>query len=121
METENGAKCFEKTEPRPGISGAGQIIFMGKSGSGFQCLNQLVADLVHIAHDTVIGHAENGGLGIGVDGKNQTGVLHAGGMVDGAGHAKAQEQLGFDHYAGLTDHLLEGQDAAVKHGTGAGG
>src|ERR1700742_1310721 len=70
---------------------------------GFDRLGQLGDDLVQIADHTEIRELEDRGVRILVDRQDVLRVLHTDLVLDGAGNAGRQIQLGRDRLAGLTD------------------
>ena len=76
-------------------------------------------NFVQVSNDTVVSYAKDRCFGIGVNCNNHTCVLHTCGVVDCTGSAEGNQQLGLNNNAGLTDHLLEGQNATVEDGAGA--
>src|SRR5574341_1040136 len=53
-------------------------------------------DFHHIAHDAVRGHAEDGGVRVLVDSDDHVRRLHAGKVLNGAGDARGDVELGAD-------------------------
>ena len=70
---------------------------------------------MHIADDAVGGNAEDGRIGVLVDRDDDVGRLHAGQVLDGAGDAARDVELGADGLAGLADLVRVG-DPAFVHG-----
>ena len=62
---------------------------------------------------------ENGCLRVFVDGHDDFRVLHAGQMLDGAGNADGDVELGGDNFARLADLHVVGHVAGVDGGTGS--
>ena len=56
-----------------------------------------------VPDDSVIGYAENGGVGVFVDRDNDAGLAHASQMLDGAADAAGDVELRRDGFAGLPD------------------
>src|SRR5436305_8688332 len=67
---------------------------------------QLGHDLEEIAHDAVIGHLEDRSFLVLVDGHDGLAVLHAGEMLDRAGDADGDIEVGRHHLAGLADLVV---------------
>src|SRR5690606_4286016 len=74
-----------------------------------------------IAHDTVIGHFEKGRLGILIDDDDGFGSTHTRQMLDSAGDADGDVQVGANGYARLTHVLRVGAPSGIRHRFGAGG
>src|SRR5882672_8250712 len=68
-----------------------------------QRLGQFGNRLIQIRHQAVIGDLEDRRVLILVDGDDYLGILHAGEMLDRAGDADRDIQLGRHHLAGLAD------------------
>src|SRR5215212_4148146 len=64
---------------------------------------QLRNDLEQIPDDAVVGHLENRRFLVLVDRHDRLAVLHSGEMLDRAGNANGDVEVGGDHLAGLTD------------------
>ena len=71
-----------------------------------------------VADDAVVGDFEDGGFGVAVDGDDGLALVHAGEMLDGAGDADGDVELGLDGLAGLADLLGVGAPAGVDDGAG---
>jgi hypothetical protein len=84
----------------------GLLHFLGQSGK----------DGEEIAHDAEIGDAEDGSLGIFVDGDDVLRGGHAGEMLDGAGDARCNVEIRTDNPTGLTDLMLMIDPAGVDSG-----
>src|SRR5580698_1478221 len=59
--------------------------------------------LVEIRHQSIVGDLEDGGFLILVDRDDDFRILHAGEMLDGAGNADRDIEVGRHDFAGLTD------------------
>ena len=66
-------------------------------------LLQLRQDGEEVADEAVIGDLEDRRLLVLVDGDDDLGILHAGKMLDGAGNADRDIEIGRHHLAGLAD------------------
>ena len=75
-------------------------------------------DFEQVAADAVVGSFEDGGGLILVDRDDALGILHAGQVLDRAGNAEGNIDLGTDGLAGLSD--LAGDLAPARVDTGAG-
>ena len=71
-----------------------------------------------VADDAVVGDLEDGGFGVAVDGDDGFALVHAGEMLDGAGDADGDVELGLDGLAGLADLFGVGAPAGVDDGAG---
>ena len=78
-------------------------------------------DVEGIAHDAVVRRLEEGGLGVLVDDHDDLGSVDAGEVLDGAGDADGDVQVGPDGDAGLSDVFVVGAPTDVRHWAGAGG
>src|SRR6478736_3671483 len=67
---------------------------------------QLRNDLEQISDDAVVGHLENRRFLVLVDRHDRLAVLHSGEMLDGAGNADGDVEVGGDHLAGLSDLVV---------------
>src|SRR5262245_38081953 len=67
---------------------------------------QLRHDLEEVAHYTVVGHLEDRRFLVLVDRHDGLAVLHAGKMLDGAGDADRNVEVGRHHLAGLADLVI---------------
>ncbi len=77
-------------------------------------------NLVEVTHDAEVGHLEDGGELVLVDGDDEFALLHAGEVLDGTADAAGHVEGGTHGLAGLA-HLTAGiHDAGVDHGAGAG-
>src|SRR5215472_3521573 len=72
--------------------------------------------LVEIRDQAVVGHLEDRRVLVFVDRHDDLGVLHAGEMLDGAGDADGNVELGRHHLAGLADLPVVGRIAGVDCG-----
>ena len=82
-------------------------------------LDQLGHDLEQIAHDAVVGNTEDGCALILVDSDDALGVLHTSGVLDSAGDAQSNIDLGMHGLAGLTNLMVSGHPACIGDGTGS--
>src|SRR5579863_8391537 len=64
---------------------------------------QLRQGLIQIRHQSVIGDLEDGGFLILVDRDDDFRILHAGEMLDSAGNADRDIEVGRHHFSGLPD------------------
>ena len=71
-----------------------------------------------VADDAVVGDFEDGGFGVAVDGDDGLALIHAGEVLDGAGDADGNVELGLNGLAGLADLLGVGAPAGVDDGAG---
>ena len=71
-----------------------------------------------VADDAVVGDLEDGGFGVAVDGDDGLALVHAGEMLDCAGDADGDVELGLDGLAGLADLFGVGAPAGVDDGAG---
>ncbi len=69
-----------------------------------------------IADQAVVGDLEDRRFLVLVDGDDDLGVLHAGQMLDGAGDADGDVELGRHHLAGLADLLVVRRVAGIDRG-----
>src|SRR5688572_23500891 len=83
-------------------------------------LGELGDDLVEVAHHAEVGELEDRGVRVLVDRHDVLGGLHADLVLDGAGDAGRQVELGRDRLAGLADLGGVRVPAGVHHGTGGG-
>src|SRR5690349_7408390 len=79
----------------------------------FHRSGQLGHDLEEISHDAVVGHLEDRGFLVLVDGHDGLAVLHAGEMLDRAGDADGDIEVGRHHLAGLADLVVVGYVARI--------
>src|SRR6478609_5228660 len=70
------------------------------------CGRQLGHDLEQVTHDAVVGNLEDRRFLVLVDRHDGLAVLHAGEMLDGAGDADGDVEVGRDHLAGLADLVV---------------
>ena len=77
---------------------------------------QLRHDLEQVADQAVIGDLEDRRLLVLVDGDDDLAVLHAGQVLDGAGDADGDVELGRHDLAGLADLVVVGHEAGVDRG-----
>src|SRR4029434_11024532 len=78
--------------------------------------SQLGHDLEQIAHDAVVGNLEDRRFLVLVDRNDGLAVLHAGEMLDRAGDADGDVEVGRHHLAGLADLVVVGHVACVDGG-----
>src|ERR1700754_1104393 len=78
-------------------------------------------DLEEIAHDAVVGNLEDRRFLVLVDRHDRLAVLHAGEMLDRAGDADGDVEVGRHHLAGLADLVVVGHVAGVDGGAAGGG
>ena len=71
-----------------------------------------------VADDAVVGDFEDGGFGISVDGDDGFALVHAGEVLDRAGDADSDVELGLHRLAGLADLLGVGSPACIDDGAG---
>ncbi len=71
-----------------------------------------------VADDAVVGDFEDGGFGVAVDGDDGLTFVHTGEVLDGAGDADGDVELGLDGLTGLADLLGVGAPASVDDGAG---
>ena len=87
--------------------------------SSLDGLDQHGGDLEQVAADAVVGDLEDrSGLAL-VHRDDALGILHTGLVLDGAGDAQSNIDLGVNGLAGLTDLMVGGQPARVDGSTGA--
>src|SRR5580692_9434908 len=82
-----------------------KMVTMGRR-SGFGCLHRLSErgdDFEEIGGDAVVGHFKDGRVGVFVDGYDTLRALHADKMLDGAGDADGEIELGRDRLAAAAD------------------
>src|SRR5436309_3535627 len=86
-------------------------------------LGELRDDLVQVADDPEVGELEDRGVGVLVDRHDVLRGLHADLVLDGAGDAGRQVELGRDRLAGLADlagvRVPAGVDHRARRGDGA--
>src|SRR5258708_17435334 len=80
------------------------------------CGGQLRHDLEQISHDAVVGHLEDRRFLVLVDRHDGLAVLHAGEMLDRAGDANGNVEVGRHDLAGLADLVVVGHVACVDGG-----
>ena len=76
-------------------------------------------DFEQVAADAVVGSFEDGGGLILVDRDDALGILHAGQVLDRAGNAEGNIDLGTDGLAGLSDLMVGREPAGIHSGTAA--
>ena len=81
--------------------------------------DRLGNDLEQIADDTVVSHLEDGGGVVLVHGDDALGVLHTSSVLDSAGNAQSNIDLGVHGLAGLTNLMVSGHPACIGNGTGS--
>ena len=69
-------------------------------------------------HDAVVSHLEDGSGLVLVHGDDALGILHTGLVLDGAGDAQSDIDLGMHGLTGLADLVVSGDPAGVHAGTG---
>src|SRR5258707_15280616 len=83
-------------------------------------LGQLGVELRHqleeVADEAVIGDLEDRRLLVLVYGDDDLGILHPGEMLDGAGNADRDIEIGGDDLAGLADLVVVGHEAGIDGG-----
>src|SRR6185295_19809340 len=72
--------------------------------------------LKQVCHQSVVGDLENRRLAVLVDGDDHLAVLHAGEMLDGAGDADGNVELGRHDLAGLADLVVVRHEAGIDRG-----
>ncbi|EAU69294.1 hypothetical protein STIAU_7966 [Stigmatella aurantiaca DW4/3-1] len=78
-------------------------------------LAQLGQHLEEVRHEAVIGHLEDGGLGVLVDGHDGLRALHARQVLDGTADARGDVELRGHDLARLADLQVVGHPARVTH------
>ena len=73
---------------------------------------------MHVADDAEVGDAEDGGVGVLVDGHDDAGVLHSHEVLRGAGDAAGDVHVGLDDLAGLAHLVGVGHPTGVDDGPG---
>src|SRR5438034_176572 len=81
-------------------------------GSANRC-DEFWDDLMQIAHQAISRNLEDRRVGVFVDRDDNPGILYARQMLDRAGDAKRDVQLGRDDLAGLSDLIIVGGHACV--------
>src|ERR1051326_1175479 len=81
-----------------------------------ELLGELGKRLEQVGDQAVIRNLEDRGLFVLVDGDDHLGVLHAGEVLDGAGDADRDVELGRHHLAGLPNLPIVGSIAGVDRG-----
>lgn len=80
-------------------------------------LGQHGDDLVEVADDAQVSHAEDGGELVLVDGDDEVALLHTGEVLDGTADAASHVQVRTDGLTRLAHLYLVGHHAVVNHGT----
>ena len=93
-------------------------VLLGSLGS-LDGLDQLGNDLEQVTHDTVISHLEDGSGIVLVHSDDALGVLHTSLVLDSAGDAQSDVNLGVNGLTGLA-HLVVSSDPAGIHAGAAG-
>src|SRR3954452_18496517 len=83
--------------------------------SGLHGLGELGDDLVEVSDHAEVGELEDRGVGVLVDGDDVLGALHADLVLDRAGDARGEVELGRDGLARLADLGGVGVPARVDH------
>src|ERR1700754_752313 len=78
--------------------------------------SQLGHDLEEITHDAVVGNLEDRGFLVLVDRNDGLAVLHAGEVLDRAGNADGDVEIGGHDLAGLADLVVVGHVARIDRG-----
>src|SRR5882724_9515082 len=94
-------------------------LIMTRYSALFLCdrCGQFGHDLEQIPHDAVIGHLEDRSFLVLVDRHNGLRILHAGKMLDRAGDADGDIEVGRHHLAGLADLVVVRHVAGIDRGT----
>src|SRR5262245_1004791 len=107
------------TKPRKSSQNASVwITAFERARGGGSCLDGLDDrrnDLEEIADDAVVGHFEDGRVGILVDRDDGAGALHADEVLDRAGDAEREIKLGRDGLPRAADLTLHRQPAGVAY------
>src|SRR3989304_6106342 len=82
--------------------------------SFFEFLDQFRDHLEQIAHDAVIGHLEDRRFLVLVDGDDHPAVLHPGQVLDGAGDADRDVELGGHDLSGMPYLTVVRHEARVR-------
>mmetsp|Transcript_26413 Transcript_26413/g.53064 ORF Transcript_26413/g.53064 Transcript_26413/m.53064 type:complete len:355 (-) Transcript_26413:70-1134(-) len=80
-----------------------ESLLKGSPTTALELLFELRARVEEIRDQPIVGHLEDGRLGVLVDGDNCLGVLHAGKVLDGARDANSNVEIGSDHLARLAN------------------
>ena len=75
---------------------------------------------MEVADDAEVGHLEDGGELVFVDGDDEFALLHTGEVLDGTADAASHVEGGTDGLTRLTDLTAGIHDAGVDHSTAAG-
>ena len=86
----------------------------------FERLDEMRQDHLHIAHDPQIRDIKDRGRRVFVDGDNQAGSLHAGGVLEGPGNAAGEIERRAHRFAGLADLTGRIGPSGFNTGPGAG-
>src|SRR5262245_56400927 len=96
------------------------MVISSKSTLRIACLLELDIEFrkdgKKIAYEAVVGDLEDRRVGILVDGDDHLGIFHAGEMLDGAGNADGDIELGRHHLPGLTDLVVVRHVAGIDGG-----
>ena len=74
--------------------------------------------LEQITGDAIVGNLEDGRGLVFVDGDDALGILHTGLVLDGAGDAQGDIDLGVDGFTGLAHLVIGTQPTGVDNGAG---
>ena len=97
-----------------GVVHVGRDHRLWRSGLGpANRFDKLRDDVMQVTHQAVSRHLKNRGVGIFVDRDDDPRILDARQMLDRAGDAKRDVQLGRDDLAGLSDLIIVGGHACV--------
>src|SRR5207342_3485671 len=80
---------------------------------GSELRGQLGHSLEQVRHQPVVGHLEDGCLGILVDGDDDLAVFHAGEVLYSAGDTDGDVELGRNHFASLPHLIVVGHEARI--------
>src|SRR5690242_4862703 len=84
--------------------------------SQLQCLLQFRQELEQVADQAIVGDREDRRVGILVDGDDDLRILHAGEVLDRAGYATGNVEVGGNHLAGLADLEVVRRIAGIDSG-----
>jgi len=82
-----------------------------------QLCRQRRYELHQIGDHEDVGHLPDGGILVLVDGQDEVGFLHTGQMLDGAGDAAGDVELGGDGLAGGPDLVVVGDPIGIDNRT----
>ena len=83
-----------------------------------ELLCELGDGVEEISDEAVVSDLEDGGISVGVDGDDDLRVLHASNVLNRAGEADGEVEVGGDDLAGLADLHVVGAEAGVDNGAG---